>query len=555
MTIAKKLVVSFGVIVFLNILVGVLIWTAGNRISNANTEAARVASIAGAIAGISTSFEAEQGTIRGFVMSGDRSFLDSANAAQQRRAEATALARDVVTPGSELAAELDGVFGQMSKWGAEIRDPQIALMRHPLTVDEARLYEASGQNEAQIGVIRAGLLNATRIAEQMTAAGTATVAAAVSLTRTVILLGVAAVVAAAIGLGIWVQRTVTRPVLTLTAQMSELANGDTALAVQGVDRSDEIGAMAKTVEVFRANAIERARLEQKAAGEQERDAERRRRVESLINGFRSDVTEALQAVSANMDQMRETAQVLTGIAGSTAGRASSVSSASAEASSNVQTVAAAAEELASSITEIGRQISETNSTVHQATEAARRSNDQISGLASAAQRIGDVVGLISDIAEQTNLLALNATIEAARAGEAGRGFAVVASEVKTLAGQTAKATEDISEQITAIQQSTGDAVTAIQAIAKTIEEVNDHASAIAAAIEEQGSATAEISRNVAVAASGTQAVVENVAGLDAAAGETSQSAAQVETVTSSAVAETERLRQSIDRFLADVAAA
>ncbi len=555
MNIAKKFAVSFGVIVFLNLIVGILIWTAAGRINAANTEAEHATGIATAIADFSNAFEVEQGTLRGFVMSGDRSFLESARTAHEHGQESLKTAVSEAAQGSELAGKVAAAGALIDQWVAEIRDPQIALMRHPLTVDEARLFEASGQNESQIELVRSAIQNAKRAADEMLTEVSATVASAVAWMRGVVVVGIAAAIAAAIGMAVWIQRSVSRPLLVLNGQMGALAAGDTSRGIQGVERADEIGAMAKTVEVFRANAIERARLEQDAAGEQERDQRRRQRLEGLVNAFRDDVTAALESVTDNMSQMRETAKVLTEIAGNTAGRASNVSSASAEASANVQTVASAAEELASSITEISRQISETNSTVNEATDAARRSNDQVSGLAAAAQRIGDVIGLISDIAEQTNLLALNATIEAARAGEAGRGFAVVASEVKSLAGQTAKATEEISQQISAIQHSTDDAVKAIQAIAKTIEDVNSHTAAIAAAIEEQGSATSEISRNIAVAASGTQSVVQNVSGLDAAAGETSQSADHVEHISTSAASETERLRQSIDRFLADVAAA
>lgn len=555
MSIAKKLAVSFGIIVLLNLLVGFGIWTADDRIIDANSESVRVAKIAESVSEISNAFETEQGGMRGYVMSGDLAFIEPIMAAEARGAEAVVQALEKVDGDAKLTSDIETATARIQAWRSEIRQPQMALMRHPLSVDEARLFEASGQNKRRIESVREALLLVSHHAESLTEASSATVSEAVGWMRIVILLGVAAAVAAAVGLGIWVQRTVTVPIHALTDQMNKLADGDTSFDIPGTGRADEIGAMAKTVEVFRANAIERTRLESEAAGEQERDQRRRQQVDGLVNAFRDDVKGTLAAVAANMDQMRDTAQVLTRIAGDTAGRSSSVASASEEASTNVQTVAAAAEELSGSINEISRQISETNRVVTEATQGARQTNEQVAGLATAAQRIGDVVGLIQDIAEQSNLLALNATIEAARAGERGKGFAVVAAEVKTLASQTANATDEISQQISAIQNSTGEAASAIQAIAKTMEEVNGYTNAIAAAIEEQGAATNEISGSIAQAASGTQSVVSNVTGLDSAAGETSQSASQVEHVSREAAAETERLRQSIDRFLTEVAAA
>jgi methyl-accepting chemotaxis protein len=160
------------------------------------------------------------------------------------------------------------------------------------------------------------------------------------------------------------------------------------------------------------------------------------------------------------------------------------------------TVASAATQLGSSINEISRQVSHTTEVAREAAEAAKSSSEMIDGLAATAEKIGTVVAIIQDIAEQTNLLALNATIEAARAGEAGKGFAVVASEVKALANQTAKATEDNSEQIDMIQSATGSAVEANEAITKKIGEINSVTASIASAIEEQNAATQEVNQNI-----------------------------------------------------------
>ena len=180
---------------------------------------------------------------------------------------------------------------------------------------------------------------------------------------------------------------------------------------------------------------------------------------------------------------------------------------------------------------------------------------RLRALTEATARIGDVVGLISSIAAQTNLLALNATIEAARAGAAGRGFAVVAAEVKELAGQTARATEEITGQIAAIQASTGQAAGAIGQITARIAQISEVATSIAAAGEEQGAATQEIVRNVSQAAQGTGEVTGNIAGVAGAAEETGAAASQVLGAASELSRQSEHLSAEVARFLDTVRAA
>jgi methyl-accepting chemotaxis protein len=190
-----------------------------------------------------------------------------------------------------------------------------------------------------------------------------------------------------------------------------------------------------------------------------------------------------------------------------------------------------------------------------ASENAAATDAIILGLAEGAERIGTVVGLISGIAAQTNLLALNATIEAARAGEAGRGFAVVASEVKALATQTARATEEITQQINAIQGETRQAVVSIRTIGATIAELRGIAVGVAAAMEEQGAATQEIVRNVTQAAQGTQSVTVSIGSVTQAAGETGAASSQVLAAASELSRQSEQLGAEVSNFLATVQAA
>ncbi|MCF4097051.1 methyl-accepting chemotaxis protein [Maritalea mediterranea] len=376
----------------------------------------------------------------------------------------------------------------------------------------------------------------------------------VNLRNMMLLIG-GGILAVIIVAGVLFARTITKPIARLSTTMNELANGQLDVDIQGTEGKDELGDMARAVDVFKQNAIERQRLEGQSAAEAKAQAERQKRVEELISHFRASVGDALELVTQNSAQMTNTANMLNDIANNTSGQAGDAANASKEASTNVKAVAAAAEELAASIEEISRQVSKTNTIVNSAAEAAQLTNGRVARLAAAAQKIGDVVALIQDIAEQTNLLALNTSIEAARAGEMGKGFAVVATEVKSLANQTASATEEISAQITEIQDSTKDAVAAIEQIAGTMTEVTQYTTSIASAVEEQGAATAEISQSVTQAATGTEQVAGSINTVTSAADETNQSANKVLVASQDMAEQAKTLRTTVDKFLTEVAAA
>jgi len=373
------------------------------------------------------------------------------------------------------------------------------------------------------------------------------------------LMMLALILAAAVLIGIAVSyylvRDVSSGIASIVSPMQALGQGDLSADVPHRGETTEIGAMADALQVFKQALIAKKAADEAAAADAEAKIERGRRVDSITRNFENVIGEIVQTVSSASTQLEASAGTLSATAERSETLTSTVASASEEASANVQSVASATEELSSSVTEIGRQVQDSARMATDAVGQARVTNDRVSDLSKAASRIGDVVELINTIAGQTNLLALNATIEAARAGEAGRGFAVVASEVKALAEQTAKATGEISQQITGIQGATQESVNAIKEISGTIERLAEISSAIAAAVEEQGAATQEISRNVQQAARGTQQVSSNISDVQRGAGETGAASSQVLSAAQSLSGDSNRLKLEVGKFLDSVRAA
>ena len=365
------------------------------------------------------------------------------------------------------------------------------------------------------------------------------------------------VIAVIAGLGyFWILRATVRPVTDLASVMHQIADGSLDRAVPGIRRLDQIGQMARAVQVFKDNMIETERLR----GEQEESkrraaAKQKDALHMMADEFESKVGHLVGALSSASTELEATAQSMTGTANQSNQQAAAVAAAAEEASTGMQTVASAAEELTASIGEISRQVAQSSKITAKAVDDAKRTDAIVHALAEGAEKIGAVVGLITNIASQTNLLALNATIEAARAGDAGKGFAVVASEVKSLANQTAKATEEIDAQITQIQAATKEAVEAIRGISGTIEEVSAIATTIASAVEEQGTATSEIARNAQQTTQAAREVTIGISGVSQASSDTGAAAGQVLTAASDVSKQVEQLSSELHTFVAGVRAA
>jgi methyl-accepting chemotaxis protein len=359
--------------------------------------------------------------------------------------------------------------------------------------------------------------------------------------------------AVAVAVGLWIAATgITQPIQVLSAVMERFARDDLDADVPGTARGDELGAMARTVQVFKQNALARRAAEALERGDVAIREKRAQSIAGLTQDFDAKAADLLGIITHAAGELKGTAQSMTATAEQTTRQALEVSSAADQASANVQTVATAAEELTSSIREISRQVDQSASVAASAASDAEQTNRSMQGLADSSARIGEVVSLINDIASQTNLLALNATIEAARAGDAGKGFAVVAGEVKTLATQTARATDEIGQQISAVQAATSQAVAAIGGIVKRIAEINMIATAISSAVEEQSAATSEIARNIQEAATGTQRVSNNIGGVNQAAGQTRAASDQVLTASESLISQSAYLEREVSKFLTGV---
>ncbi|WP_454916085.1 methyl-accepting chemotaxis protein [Xanthobacter sediminis] len=453
----------------------------------------------------------------------------------------------------EIGVLFDAYMAQLN---STVRTAE-ALQDQQISESTARLRESAITGRAAAEAVRKSVALLVGSLDEKLNQSVASTQDEYRYSSTVMIVGAAAGILLSLGLGYLIgQYGISRPIRTIVTVLQQLARGEFATVVVGTERADEVGEVARSALVFKQNGEEKLRLEREAEqAKAEAEADKRATMGRLAEGFEASVGGIVDIVSSAATELEAAAQTLTASTEETSAQSSAMAAASEQASANVETVAAAAEELAGSISEIGRQVEESARMARDAAANADEAAHKMEALSESATSIAAVVDLISAIAQQTNLLALNATIEAARAGDAGRGFAVVASEVKSLAEQTGKATQQIADQISAIQAATHDSVEVMGAVNKAIEDINGVSSMIAAAVTQQMAATGEIARNVQQAAVGTKQVSENIESVSVTARDSGVASTQVLSSAEELARQGERLRAEVHTFLSNVRAA
>lgn len=554
LSIQAKLLSCFVIILLIGILSSGYILISMKNAGSSFNEITRTSEMKETIEDFMLDIDRTRGSLRDFLNFGD---LAQKKSFEESMVNVLSMSKNLLSSveDDQLRNSIQTVDNLLQQWEQKIVSRQLDLMRSPTTVDMARLLEASLENKGvwdgvtnEFSVLSEKLnaVEHSNSLEMKNAMRSSMVSSFVS--AFLLIVSICAV-------SLFVIFLISRPLKELVMTTNDLVNKNWDRKIQGDDRNDEIGLMAKALILFRDNGLENEKLQEAQQRDGAERLGRARRIEQMVESFRGTSTEITDALEDAMKEMTTSSITMSEIANNTSVMSEGVGKAAQMAGENVHNVAAAAEEMTASIQEISVQLNKTNAMVSEAKSISLTTVEKMRTLEGAAQDIGGVIGIISDIAEQTNLLALNATIEAARAGDAGKGFAVVASEVKGLASETAKATEQVQQQIERIQGETTQAVDFIERISDAVEKLTESMASIASAMEEQTSVTAEIGRNVAEASSGTNTVVENIVSVSKATQETEKTSQSVNEIAQDLSKKSEVLKKSIDEFIKGIQAA
>ena len=505
----------------------------------------------------STTGEFRYNAVR-YIFGGEEAALERQRQSySEARERVGSIADVIVLYAPEFSPAIDNLGASMAAYDAKFEELRANLAREGQSEASVALaYELSAQGDAlfeQASSFERDLKASAKVMEQT---GLdyffnmiALFVVVTALAATVMLLGLR-----------YLSTDFAKKVAEVTSGMTQLAKGDPNFEIEGVHRKDEIGEMLRALALFkRANvrlerwAKERAARAKKQIEEQELvQAEKAEVIQKIAAQFEQTVGDIVGGVAAASTQLQTTASAMAASAEESTRQTTQVAQSMEEANAGATAAAAASDEFAMSIGEISRQAASSAELARDATQSADEADKTISALSDSAEQVGQIVELIHTIAQRTNLLALNASIEAARGGEAGRGFAVVASEVKELAMQTSRATEQVAEQIRAIQATTGASVSALRNISGQISELESTAVSIASAVDQQSVAGQDLARSIDLAARATDAVSSHIEDVKELSLSTGAAASQVLSSSTDLEEQASTLRLQVDAFLAKV---